>query len=60
MWVIDFLVNFPTPYFETLARPSTLEVLWAMEHTPIPHFFVVFTLDPRLSLLKNWERINQL
>jgi hypothetical protein len=53
MWVIDLLVTLLNPYFGALARPSTLEVLRAKEHTPTPHFFIIFTWDSHLNLLKS-------
>jgi hypothetical protein len=35
MWVIDLLVNLPSPDPEALAHPSTPEMLWAKECTLI-------------------------
>ncbi len=53
VWVIDLLVTLPNPHPKTLACPSTLKVLWTMECTPIPDFFIMFTLDSHLSLLRS-------
>jgi hypothetical protein len=46
------LVILPIPHLEALARPSNPKVLQAKERASIPYSFVVFTLDPHLSLLK--------
>jgi hypothetical protein len=51
--VIDLLVILPSPYPRAPARPSTVEVLRAKEHTPTFHSFDVFTLDSHLNLLKS-------
>jgi len=59
VWVIDLLVILPNPYFRTPTCPSTPKMLWAKECTPIPHSFVVFTLDPHLSPLKNLGMCHQ-
>ncbi len=53
MWVIDLLVTIPSPYPGTPAHPFTPKLLRAREHTPIPHSFIVFTLDSHLNLLKS-------
>jgi len=52
MRIIDLLVTLPSPYFGALAHPSTPEVLRAKGHTPTPHFFIVFTWDSHLNLLR--------
>ncbi len=36
MWVIDLLVNLPSPHPRVLTRLSTPEMLWAKEHAPTP------------------------
>ncbi len=35
VWIIDLLVNLCSPHLEAPSRPSTLEVLWAKEHTQL-------------------------
>jgi hypothetical protein len=42
MWIIDLLVNLPSPHPEALTHPSTLEVLRAKEHAPTPSLSVLF------------------
>jgi hypothetical protein len=53
VWVIDLLVILPSPYPITPARSSTLKVLQTRECTRTSHFFVMFTLDSHLNLLRN-------
>jgi hypothetical protein len=43
VWIIELLVNLPSPHSGPPARPSTLEVLRAREHAPTFSPFVVFT-----------------
>jgi hypothetical protein len=52
MWVIDLLVNLPSPHPKALTRPFTLKVLWAKERTPIPSPFVVFTFGLTVESIK--------
>jgi hypothetical protein len=42
VWVIDLLVNLPSPHLETPTRPSTPKVLQAKEHTPTPFPSIAF------------------
>jgi hypothetical protein len=42
MWVIELLVNLPSPHLGAATRPFTLEVLWTSEHAPTPPF-AIFT-----------------
>jgi hypothetical protein len=43
VWVIELLVNLPSPHPGTTARPSIPEVLWTRERALILSPFVVFT-----------------
>jgi len=45
VWIIDVLFTRPNPHPETLARPTTPEVLRGKECTPTPHPFIVITLN---------------
>jgi hypothetical protein len=45
MWVIDLLVNLPSPHPRAPTRPSTLEVLWAREHTQLLFLSLSSPLD---------------
>ncbi len=53
MWVIELLINLPSPHLRAIACPSTPEVLWAKERIPTPYFSIVFTLDSRLNLSRS-------
>jgi hypothetical protein len=54
MWVIELLVNLPSPHPRAPTHPSTLEVMWTREHAPTPSPSVVFTfglvVSPSISL----------
>jgi len=53
VWIIELLVNLPSPHFGALARPFTPKVLWAKERTPILKPSTIFTLDSHLSLSRS-------
>jgi hypothetical protein len=53
MWVIELLVNLPSPHPRAWARPSTPKVLWVKERAPIPYSFTIFPLDLHLNLSRN-------
>jgi hypothetical protein len=53
VWVIELLVNLPSPHPGTLARPSTPEVLWAKEHTPTPSPSTICTFGLVVSPYKS-------
>jgi hypothetical protein len=40
VWVIDLLVNLPSPHPEAPAHCSTPKVMWTRERTPTPPFVV--------------------
>jgi hypothetical protein len=52
VWVIELLVNFPSPHPEAPARPFTLEVLQANEHAPNLFPSVVFTFGLVVGSIK--------
>ncbi len=52
VWVIDFLVNLPSPHLGALAHPSTLKMLQAKECTPIPSPSNVFTFGLIIESIK--------
>ncbi len=52
MWLIDLLVNLPSPHLRVLARPSTLEMLQTQECTPTPSPFVVSTFGLIIESIK--------
>ncbi len=55
--MIELLVNLLSPHLGVLAHPSILEVLRTRECASTSYLSDVFTLDSRLSLLRNWDRI---
>jgi hypothetical protein len=58
VWIIDLLIIHPSPHPGALARPFTLEVLWAKERTPIHYPFVVFTLGLAVDSIKEFEGVS--
>ncbi len=54
VWIIELLVNIPSPHPRVLAHPSTPEVLWTKECGPTFSLSVVFTfglaVNPSKSL----------
>jgi hypothetical protein len=52
MWVVDLLVNFPSPHPGALACPFTPEVLQAKEHAPTPFPSIVFTFGFAVESIK--------
>jgi hypothetical protein len=52
VWVIDLLVNIPSPHPRAPARPFTLEVLQAKEHAPTPSSPDVFILGLAIESIK--------
>jgi hypothetical protein len=46
-------VIFPSPHPRALAHPITFKVPQVKEHALTPFFFVVFTLNSHLNLLKS-------
>jgi len=60
VWVINFLVNLPTPHPRTLARLSTLEVLWTKKRA-LTHFpFIVFTFGLVVESIKELGGVSSL
>jgi hypothetical protein len=53
VWIIDPLVIHLRPHLKILARLSTPQVMRAMERTPTPYPFVVFTFG--LTIESIWE-----
>ncbi len=52
VWIIDLLVNLPSPHPGVLARPSTPKVLQAKEQAPTPFPSVVFTFGLTIESTK--------
>jgi hypothetical protein len=52
VWVIDLLVNFPSPHLGAPTCPFTPEVLRAKQRTLIPSSFVVFTFGLIVKSIK--------
>ncbi len=55
VWIIDSLITCLNPHPGALAHPSTPEVLWVQECTPIFSFYVVFTFDLAFESFKECE-----
>jgi len=49
VWVIDLLVNLPSPHYGTPTCPFTLEMLWAEECAQLCHLPLFSPLDSQLS-----------
>jgi hypothetical protein len=47
LWIIELLVNLPSPHPRAPTRPSTFKVLWTREHALTLHSSDVFTLNLR-------------
>jgi hypothetical protein len=54
MWVINLLVNLPSPHPRALTHPFTPEILRAKERAPISFPFVVFTLGFAVESIKEF------
>jgi len=52
MWVIEFLVNLPSPHPGAPTHPFTPEMLRAREHTLTPSPSVVFTFGLIVESIK--------
>jgi hypothetical protein len=52
MWVIDLLVNVPSPDLEAPTHPSTPEVLRTKERTPIPSSSTICTFGLTIESIK--------
>jgi hypothetical protein len=52
VWVIELLVNLPSPHPKALAHPSTPKVLRARECAPTPSLFDVFTFGLVVESIK--------
>jgi hypothetical protein len=54
VWIIELLINFPSPYLGILTPPSTPKVLWTKESTPTPCLSVVFTFGLTIEFIQEF------
>jgi hypothetical protein len=58
MWVIELLVNLPSPHPRAPTCPSTPKMLRAKEHTATPSPFVVFTFGLETKSTKEFRGVS--